>query len=164
MKPAIARTIFAIAAGRQAQGFAARNVIAPKILDRSATRDLQFRRSSRQRHIEKHFSPPALIVPGEEFRELPELRSAPFQAEMQWSIAQGVRTLPDSTHLQQAYIVQVQIGAKGLRFQPYAPTILGLLPQGKIGIGQGVRFFFWATLEIDSRRGGCNVRKSGTGF
>src|SRR6266567_2779656 len=101
----IDRTVLTVAMARQTQRLAARDVITSKILDRSIAADLQFRWSSLYRHIQQRLSPPALVVTGEEFCELPELRPVPLNREPQWRITQRVRTLPRSAHLQQAHIV-----------------------------------------------------------
>ncbi len=116
VKRLIERTVFPVAVARQPQGLAARNVVTPEILNRSAARDLQLRRSSRQRHIQQNFSPPALVVPREEFRELPELRAVPLHIELQRSVAQRVRSLPRSTHLQQPVSFKFKSVRKGCAF------------------------------------------------
>src|SRR5258708_38913544 len=81
VKLLIQRTVFTVALRRQPQRLATRNVVATKILNRSVACDLQLRRSSRQRHIYQNFSPPALVVPCKEFRELPELCAVPLKIE-----------------------------------------------------------------------------------
>src|SRR5580658_5239289 len=140
----------------QPQRASVRNVVAAKVLYRSAARELQLRRSSRQRHIKQNLSSPALVIPCEEFRELPKLRSLPLHNELQRSVTKSVRALPGAAHLQQARVVQIQVGTEGLRFQPHSPAIFRILPQGKVCIGQSVRFFLWSALEINPRGSGFN--------
>src|SRR5258708_12801416 len=119
-------------------------------------------RSPGYRGVQLQSSTPSLVAAGKELRELPKLRPIPFQAELQGSFAKVSRTLPGSIHSQGTGVAQAQVATKRLRFQPQAPGIFRILPEGEISVSQRIGLFFLPDLEVDSCRAAFNVGKCGT--
>src|SRR5271156_5845503 len=87
-------TVSSVTMRGQRKGLRVRNVVAMKIANRSVGANLQIGWCSRQRHVQSHSSAPALIFAAQEFRELPQLRTIPFHAELHGGVAQAHGALP----------------------------------------------------------------------
>ena len=70
----------------------------------------------------------------------------------------------DPANGQQAGVAEVEIGPHRLGSQTHAPGVFRILPQGEIGFGQGVGFFFLSKLEVDAAVVGLNVGEAWSGF
>src|ERR1700722_142720 len=143
-------TVSSVTMGRERKRLPIRNIVAAKISNRSVAAELQIGWGSRQRHLQLHVAAPALVFAAQEFRELSELRTVPFHAELQRRLAQAGGALPGSVHSQSAGIVQVLIDTGGFGLQAYPPGIFRFLPQREVGVDQGVGLFFLSDLKIDT--------------
>src|SRR6185369_7285516 len=60
-----------------------------------------------------------------------------------------------------AGVVQVHVCADRMALKPYVPCVFRSQPESEIGIGESVRFFLLAKLQVNPPAAGFNVRKAG---
>ena len=84
----------------------------------------------------------------------------PLQAELERGTGERRRALPRTTDFQKTGIAEIEISADGLRLQAHRPCILRVLPNGEIGVGEGVRLFFLPDFQINSSPVGLDVREA----
>ena len=102
--------------------------------------------------------------PSDESTELAELGLAPFEVEVDGHVVELGRTGHGGEaglHLHNSGVGEIEayVSTRRLTPQAHAPVARLFLPEGEVGIDEGIRQFFKAVLDVDARIRGLKVGK-----